>query len=487
MSDPKDVSRSNERLIKLSPFYHSAINAVTEPNRTVFCSRYLVERWSPLLGGTGVQILLYLRSHCFHDRRTGECRNHWQVSRAEIGRSIGVSEATVKRELLKNAVLRLFVQPQQEYNLSGGRGGIRRDANSYRVAMDDPIHESDWPRVEAYVQEAEKLKEKGGGDPLDDAEYAKTRARQKNPAASQMRRDYAFQSSDLASGQNDPTLSGAPCRVKMTRQRSQNDPTESGRDSKQTQESTLNVGEEPTFVVTSELTAHSASVHGTVPSKRTQLLDQQVEAFVTELRDFGSERRHFQLLEICQERNLDALPKQALTATRKRLAAENTRGTLGNPGAYYQRVLLSLLEDHQVFVPKLGEPTAEEVHQLAMQSLNKPFRQKKIAQGPSESDNFVADHFDCNGVGQDNVDRALALDDVLPNGKLSVTGSVSFSAKSPTWEELAVPEKSVWQMRARQLFVENGVAEPSDRAVLHQARALREKELREKYEEKVEL
>jgi hypothetical protein len=159
MSESKDVSRSNERLIKLSPFYHSAINAVTEPNRTVFCSRYLVERWSPLLGGTGVQILLYLRSHCFHDRRTGECRNHWQVSRAEIGRSIGVSEATVKRELLKNTVLRLFVQPQQEYNSSGGRGGIRRDANSYRVAMDDPIHESDWPRIEAYVQEAEKLKE----------------------------------------------------------------------------------------------------------------------------------------------------------------------------------------------------------------------------------------------------------------------------------------------------------------------------------------
>ncbi len=39
-------------------------------------------------------------------------------------------------------------------------------------------------------------------------------------------------------------------------------------------------------------------------------------------------------------------------------------------GACYQRVLLALLEDHQVFVPKLGDPTPEEVHRLAMRSLH---------------------------------------------------------------------------------------------------------------------
>ena len=107
-------------MITLSPFYHSAVNAVTEPNRLVFCSRYLIERWSPLLGGTGLQILLYLRTHCFHDRRTGECRDQWQVSRAEIARAVGVSEATVKRELAQNEALRRFVRPQQEYRLDGG-------------------------------------------------------------------------------------------------------------------------------------------------------------------------------------------------------------------------------------------------------------------------------------------------------------------------------------------------------------------------------
>jgi len=42
---------------------------------------------------------------------------------------------------------------------------------------------------------------------------------------------------------------------------------------------------------------------------------------------------------------------------------------LEQPGAYYQRILLTLLEDHQAFVPRLGEPSAEEVYRLALQSL----------------------------------------------------------------------------------------------------------------------
>lgn len=99
------------------------------------------------------------------------------------------------------------------------------------------------------------------------------------------------------------------------------------------------------------------------------MLDKLVDALVAEFHDFGSERRHHQLLNICQQRNLDDLPRQALAATRKRLASESAQGPLEKPGAYYQRILLALLEDHQVFVPKLGEPSAEEVHRLAVESL----------------------------------------------------------------------------------------------------------------------
>ena len=205
-------------------------------------------------------------------------------------------------------------------------------------------------------------------------------------------------------------------------------------------------------------------------------MDQQVGALVIELRDFGSERRHSQLLEICQERNLDALPKQALTATRKRLASENTRGTLGNPGAYYQRVLLALLEDHQVFVPKLGDPTPQEVHRLAIQSLGEAAEQEKITRGVVRAEQLDADRSSPEDFGKGIEDPGLLADATILKSKSAIKKPLASPVVFPKWEELTMPEKGIWQMRARQLFVENGIAAPSDPAVLHQARALWKKE-----------
>lgn len=159
---------------------------------------------------------------------------------------------------------------------------------------------------------------------------------------------------------------------------SKNDPPFKQRNLKEKEkerERTLNVREEPTFVVAfgSDEALEPVNQHEPVSkklrSKRAQMLDKLVEAVVAELHDFGSERRHHQLLDICQKRNLDELPRQALAATRKRLASESAQGPLEKPGAYYQRVLIDLLEDHQVFVPKLGEGDPDEVRRLALASL----------------------------------------------------------------------------------------------------------------------
>lgn len=138
-------------------------------------------------------------------------------------------------------------------------------------------------------------------------------------------------------------------------------------------EQTLNVREASIFVAQVDEDEQPAPPATSVPpklrSKRSQQLDRLVDGLVAELQDFGSERRHHQLLDICQQRNLDDLPRQALAATRKRLASEGAQGPLEKPGAYYQRILLGLLEDHQVFVPKLGEGNPEEIRRLALQSL----------------------------------------------------------------------------------------------------------------------
>ena len=96
---------------------------------------------------------------------------------------------------------------------------------------------------------------------------------------------------------------------------------------------------------------------------------QEAARIAEELRDWGSERRYQQLLAICERDGLSHLPKEALTATRNRLAKEGTRGVVGKPGAYFCRILVKLLQDHQVFVPVAGEDDPEEVRRSARASL----------------------------------------------------------------------------------------------------------------------
>ena len=58
--------------IQLSPFYHSAVNAVTKPGKYTATSNYIVDRWMPLPGGNGTMIVMALRREGFLDRRKGE-------------------------------------------------------------------------------------------------------------------------------------------------------------------------------------------------------------------------------------------------------------------------------------------------------------------------------------------------------------------------------------------------------------------------------
>lgn len=105
------------------------------------------------------------------------------------------------------------------------------------------------------------------------------------------------------------------------------------------------------------------------PSAFEEGLNAQAAHIAEELHDRGSERRHKQLVSICEQHGLTHLCAQALDATRRRLAREGKRGVLEKPGAYYQSVLIKLLEGHQVFVPTAGEDDVEEVRRLAKLSL----------------------------------------------------------------------------------------------------------------------
>ncbi len=107
------------------------------------------------------------------------------------------------------------------------------------------------------------------------------------------------------------------------------------------------------------------------PNLRGRSLAAQSVALAQELRDVGSESRHYQLLAICEEHSLPDLATQALRETRRRMDNPR-RQQVEKPGAYYQAALLRKLAEHNVHVPTRAQLEAEpasEVQRLIRESL----------------------------------------------------------------------------------------------------------------------
>ena len=377
-------SEHNLSRLMLSPFYHHAVNSVTRPNKYVFCSQYFVDRWMPLLGGVGTQIVLFLRRQGFHNRVTGERRDEIPVEIGDIARGIGCAPRTVQYHLAENEALRRFVRKRERFEADPrSRNGLHRQCeNGFQIAMDDPVHDDDLAELEACVREQEYS---DAGLPLADvpvlapaAEGTADIPRHVPPPVQKLQ---GGPGAIFAGG--DPGAIFAPPRCKNC--------TPLKRDTKRDTSETLNVGTPDLLLVLSEAgatpavkaTATCAATEQPVIPKsappetrprnlKAEALDKQATALAAELHDLGSERRHRQLLAVCQQHGLWDLPAQALEATRRRLASEGAHGPLERPGAYYQRILVALLEGHQVFVPTLAEKAEDdpmEVRRLARQSL----------------------------------------------------------------------------------------------------------------------
>jgi len=152
--------------ITVSPFYHSAVNEVTKPSSLVFVSHYFADRWMRELGPLGSALVICLRSKCYHDRSKGELRDRVKIAVPDVAAEIGVSPKTVRRELeaitKAGTPLARFLRVHISYAPGRTPESVRRDANTYQVAMDDPVHPLDEPDLLAAVRAKEIRAEKGG-------------------------------------------------------------------------------------------------------------------------------------------------------------------------------------------------------------------------------------------------------------------------------------------------------------------------------------
>ncbi len=388
----------------ISPYYIDARNSLTQPDRMVFLSQYFRRSWMPALGPLGTAIVIYLRGACYYNRKTGETRDTIQIGQREIAAGCGCSVPTIKRELERNEALRRFVQISPEWERDGASGRVRQLENHYKIAMDDPLTEADEARLEAMVQERigrEQQDHHGQGERprkqirLKETARIKVEQTESGLTACSKTTLPSVHTAELDECSNavctacstSTARAGDGKRLPIAGPRDQNELLRPGDQSestpvqnellyidsllqttKENKEQTLNVSR-GIHSVTGELELSAAAP----PSARQSAFEDGLEAQATrvaaELHDRGSERRHRQLLSICDQHGLSHLCVQALDATRHRLARERKHGPLERPGAYYQRVLIKLLEGHQVFVPTAGEDDAEEVRRLAKLSL----------------------------------------------------------------------------------------------------------------------
>ena len=412
----------------ISPYYIDARNALTQPEKMVFVSQYFRRSWMPALGPLGTAIVIYLRGACYYNRKTGETRDTVQISQREIAIGCGCSVPTIKRELERNEALRRFVKISPEWERDGASGRVRQLENHYQIAMDDPLTEVDEARLQEMVQErlaqeaqsmgrdglprkSIRLKEasaqtetsltacsKAGFTSVQDAarnegSNAVNTARSNAVTALKDKKRFPKDEPVLSKATISRDKATAPvAQIELLRPVAQFESTPIQNEllyieslpqtTSKNQEETLNVTEIINFVSkggrerdrSSE--GQSEEKQGapeiTKSLKRDLLndgLNNQVNRLVEELRDWGSERRHKQLLAICERHSLSHLCTQALGATRQRLAREQRQGVLEKPGAYYQHILIHLLEEHQVFVPTAGEDDVEEVRRLTRLSL----------------------------------------------------------------------------------------------------------------------
>ncbi len=397
----------------ISPYYIDARNTITQPDKMVFLSQYFRRSWMPVLGPLGTAIVIYLRGACYHNRKSGETRDTVQISQREIAAGCGCSVPTLKRELERNLALGQFVRISPEWERDGINGRVRQLENHYKVAMDDPLTEIDEARLKELIDERisqervsleQQARRRPGERPrklisikevtsqseaLPQTETGLTACSKAglHAVSDAVNNEGSNAVNTACSNQANPpeyhTLFSKAAPVaqnELLRPVAHFEPTPVQNELlynesllKTTKEKeTLNVSEAIHFVTQKPKEAEIASQ---TPVWRNALDDaclRESTRIVEELKDWGSERRHHQLLSVCEQHGLLHLPGCALKATRQRLAQETKLGVLEKPGAYYQKVLIKLLADHQVFTPTLAEKSVEnpeDVRQLVRLSL----------------------------------------------------------------------------------------------------------------------
>jgi len=162
LEDEEQDSGGSPRKIMLQRAYGSPRARVIQPERGMFVTGYLFNKWLPLLGHSAFTVILAARSMCYWNPMTGEMRNVVETEMGEIAARAAVSVRTVKDVLNNRQVQAHFLRYRVRRVMTAN--GVRTAGISMQVRMDDPLTPQD--QVEYGIEEDEHwyLPEFGPGE-----------------------------------------------------------------------------------------------------------------------------------------------------------------------------------------------------------------------------------------------------------------------------------------------------------------------------------
>lgn len=137
----KAAGEPSERKVLLARAYGSERARAIQPERGLFLTLYFFEHWLPLIGHSGMAVILAARTLCFWNPKTGELRNRVETDMSEIARKANVSVRTVKDVLAGDLVKKYFLRYTVRRMMTPN--GVRTAGITLLVRMDEPLTPED--------------------------------------------------------------------------------------------------------------------------------------------------------------------------------------------------------------------------------------------------------------------------------------------------------------------------------------------------------
>ena len=141
----ENLPPKSKRKFILEQAYGDKRAALIQPDKGLYITKYMMEKWLPLLGHSTLVTIFIVRKFCYWNPYTGEKRDTIETDMSELANEACVSVRTLKTILKNDLVKRYFIRYSVRRVMTPN--GIRTAGIRLQVRMDDPLTPEDQQAI----------------------------------------------------------------------------------------------------------------------------------------------------------------------------------------------------------------------------------------------------------------------------------------------------------------------------------------------------